>query len=257
MTEPSSELREHVEMVSDNLLRRAASIPGIYDGVQTGVDGNAVRLIREQEPGSAPSNLYKPSLWLWAGRMGNRFSVGDYRQTSEGTRGIELDRVSSTGFILLDSKTGKVTHNNENTGGLTLTIDVSTASQRKLAARILEPLEEQVDQARINSGRPFTFEDIEWRGEPGLRDTELWERNLEVVRLLLESGGIPSKIIDNDDAHGVPAAYDFSGTTVEFLPRWGFYRVGDLELATPADADTLRADIAAAQHLATRTFVVQ
>ncbi|GEM_PF-3514609 len=97
--------------------------------------------------------------------------------------------------------------------------------------------------------RPFSYDDIEWHGGPSLHDTELWERNLGVIRLLLENGGVPGRIIDNDSANNIPAEYDFDGLTVEFLPHWGFYQVGSLYLRTPDGAGTLEEDIAVARQL--------
>jgi hypothetical protein len=100
--------------------------------------------------------------------------------------------------------------------------------------------------------RPFSFEDIVWKGPVGLRDQELLQRNLATMRLLITEGGTPTKLIDNDYAVNVPQTYDFGGTEVEFLPHWGFYTVGSLTLGVPETAEHLAADLEVARYVASR-----
>lgn len=102
----------------------------------------------------------------------------------------------------------------------------------------------------VTADEPFTFDDVRWSEQQQLNNPDLWERNVTTVRTLFENGGVPIKIVESDMYPAVPMTYDFDGVLVEFLPHWGYYKVGELCFTVPAtDADTLRADLSAARAL--------
>jgi hypothetical protein len=97
---------------------------------------------------------------------------------------------------------------------------------------------------------PYTPEDTFWNGNQILADEALVERNLAAMQLLLAAGGVPEEFIDTDYATNLPQTYDFDGTKVEFLPDWGYYKLGELNRTIPKNDKTIQADLFIARWIA-------
>lgn len=80
------------------------------------------------------------------------------------------------------------------------------------------------------------FGQIEWPEKPERIPTRTWTRNIRMVALLCEAceevewhDGVKGK----DMYTHMPYHYTIGGVTVDFLPHWGHYKVGTIELPTP------------------------
>lgn len=74
-----------------------------------------------------------------------------------------------------------------------------------------------------------TFNQIVWPEQPPLNDEKLWKRNVRVVRMLCQFGKITRwlKGKERKDIYtNMPYQYEVFGVKIEFLPHWGFIKVG-------------------------------
>lgn len=89
---------------------------------------------------------------------------------------------------------------------------------------------------------PSTFEDIKWKNSEVLADKDLLASNRKLIRDLLTVGSV-IKAINNDSAENVPRVYNVDGIEVEFLPHWGFYRVGNFNLQQATSQEQILEDV--------------
>jgi hypothetical protein len=95
------------------------------------------------------------------------------------------------------------------------------------------------------------FSQIVW-GNPQLRDQKVWEANVKVVEMLCQTGAVsvwqegqPGK----DGYIKMPYHYDVEGVDVQFLPHWGFYTVGGIDLNVPETKEDVRMAVEAVKIL--------
>ena len=96
-----------------------------------------------------------------------------------------------------------------------------------------------------------SYDEIVWPDKPALRDPELWAANCEVVKLLCDTAQV-TEWCENDTFPKVPYKYDVQGVEIQFLPHWGFYSVGGIDLYQPTSAQDIQHDVQAARYLMSR-----
>jgi hypothetical protein len=101
-------------------------------------------------------------------------------------------------------------------------------------------------------GKTDVIAHIEWPETPALRDIREWERNVEVVKILCRLGSVTEWFngTNNVDKYThMPYRYNIQGVEVEFLPHWGYYVVGGIQLNIPNYDTTVRSAVDAVKEL--------
>jgi hypothetical protein len=78
----------------------------------------------------------------------------------------------------------------------------------------------------------------------------MWDRNIEVVKMLCRMGVITEWLNGHEGHNGYirfPYFYFIRGVTVKFLPNWGFYEVGGFNLNIPRKKRDVKTAVWAAQ----------
>ncbi len=89
---------------------------------------------------------------------------------------------------------------------------------------------------------------------PLLRDSQMWERNVERVKMLCELGEVTEWLNGTegkDNYLRFPYKYSVDGVTVAFLPHWGIYIVGRIHLDLPASKEHVMAAVTTVKSLET------
>jgi|SRR3990167_10348082 len=82
------------------------------------------------------------------------------------------------------------------------------------------------------------FAQIEWPKTPALRDPELWDRSINLVKrfcIMAEDVEWLDGKEGIDTYTHMPMRYSIDGVQVEFLPHWGFVTIDGVYL-DPAEA---------------------
>jgi hypothetical protein len=97
---------------------------------------------------------------------------------------------------------------------------------------------------------------IEWGPVPEFMDSELWNRNCNIVRMLCgkKGGEVTEWAIDIKGSYKIPRKYKIDGVEVEFLPTWGVYFVAGQLLDKPTSLEDLDRDVKAFQYLLSRGY---
>jgi hypothetical protein len=80
------------------------------------------------------------------------------------------------------------------------------------------------------------FSQIVW-GKPLLRDLQVWQANIKVVEMLCKTCTVTEWLFGKPGKDGYikfPYRYQIDGVDIEFLPHWGFYTVGGVNLNVPS-----------------------
>ncbi len=94
-----------------------------------------------------------------------------------------------------------------------------------------------------NSNRLGFFEQIQWPSKPPLKNPELWERNVCLVRTLCDMADYVEWLDGKkgrDTYTHMPRRYSIDGVDIEFLPHWGFVSIDGTNFDTQILVDRLR-----------------
>lgn len=97
------------------------------------------------------------------------------------------------------------------------------------------------------------FEQIEWPKRQPLKDLNIWKVNVNLVKLLAELCSEVTEWVNGvegvDTYTHMAYAYQVEGVTIRFLPHWGYYEVGGVELPIPYTKDAILRAVAAVKVL--------
>ena len=94
---------------------------------------------------------------------------------------------------------------------------------------------------------------MEFPVEPSLRDLKQWAHNVGIVALLCGLGTVTEWLdgsYKKDTYTHIPYKYEIDEIKIEFLPHWGFYKVGGMNLDVPAGETDIRVAVELAKELA-------
>lgn len=88
--------------------------------------------------------------------------------------------------------------------------------------------------------------------QPLLADRRSWNSNIDVVKMLCSMGRVV-KWVDGrkgmDSYTHFPRCYRIEGILLEFLPHWGFYTVGGINLRIPRTRNEVTVAVNAVKNL--------
>lgn len=89
---------------------------------------------------------------------------------------------------------------------------------------------------------------IIWPTRPVLRDEKTWAENVATVELLCGLGEV-TEWQEHPGYPHMPYIYNVDGVNILFLPHWGFYSVGGVNLDIPRTAKDVRKAVLAVKAL--------
>lgn len=96
------------------------------------------------------------------------------------------------------------------------------------------------------------LDQICWPEKPLLKNNDLWKRNVELVKMLCRIARVVLWLngqSGKDEYTHMPYHYEIDGVTIQFLPHWGFYDVGGVNLPVPCNEKEVRDAVEAVKKL--------